>query len=319
MMQPRLFKAARAAFAIAAVLGGCAAAVGKTLNVGPGQTYALPSEAIAAAADGDTVQIEPGRYIDCAVVKASRLTIVGSAANVNEPTVLADKTCAGKGVLVIQGAEVVVRQLVLSGARSADRNGAGIRAEGAGLLVDAVTFIDNENGILANSVPTGVIVVQRSRFMRNGSCEGSGGCAHGIYVNKLASLRVVDSIFRETRSGHHIKSRAARTEITGTTIEDGAQGNSSYLVELPNGGSLLMVDNVLNKGAKADNRSAAIVIGAEGVTQPTPALEIRRTRFSSGLSEPTIFVRNLSRTPAELIDTQVSGKVKLLEGTGYAR
>src|SRR5690349_20598790 len=63
---------------------GCAApllseaAAAKTLEVGKQREFKTPSAAIAAAAPGDTIKIDPGEYFDCAVVNASRLTIEGT-------------------------------------------------------------------------------------------------------------------------------------------------------------------------------------------------------------------------------------------------
>ena len=44
-----------------------------------------------------------------------------------------------------------------------------------------------------------------------------------------------DSHFSDTHEGHHIKSRALRTVLRGNDISDGPTGNSSYLVDVPNG------------------------------------------------------------------------------------
>ena len=162
-----------------------------------------------------------------------------------QDTVITDKTCQGKALFVIPGSKVTVRNLTLTRARVSDGNGAGIRAEGRNLLVERVRFIDNQNGILAAEQPQGEIIVRDSEFVRNGTCEQA--CAHGIYVNRLALLRVERSTFRETRQGHHVKSRAARTEVLGCDIGDGPTGTASYLVEVPNG-STSSLNNRLGEG-----------------------------------------------------------------------
>src|SRR5205807_1432771 len=71
---------------------GSGSASARTITVGPGRDFATPSAAIASAADGDVVMIDPGQYFDCAVVKASHLTIEGAGPGV----VMTDKTCQGK-------------------------------------------------------------------------------------------------------------------------------------------------------------------------------------------------------------------------------
>ena len=82
-------------FLLTACTGSGASA--RTLTVGPGREFSTPSAAIASAADGDIVMIDPGQYFDCAVVKASHLTIEGAGPGV----VLTDKTCQGKAILVV--------------------------------------------------------------------------------------------------------------------------------------------------------------------------------------------------------------------------
>lgn len=282
----------------------------KTLSVGPAHPLKQPSAAAAVARDGDVIEIEPGTYVDCAVWVANGLTIAGKGAG----AVLTTKSCEGKGLFVVRGSDITVRNLTFTGARVPDANGAGIRAEGRNLTVQNSRFIDNENGILAASVPGSTIRILDSQFSRNGSCEKA--CAHGIYVNRVDRLRIERSQFQETRIGHHIKSRALATELIGNDIRDGATGTSSYLVDIPNGGSLLMEDNVLEKGPMTENPMAAVVIGAEGVIQPTGPLLLNRNIFTNRLARETAFLVNMSDAQAVLKDNRLSGKITALVGSG---
>lgn len=56
------------------------AASARTLLVGEGREFPLPSAEIAGAHDGDTVLINPGSYFDCATVAQNRLEIAGHRA-----------------------------------------------------------------------------------------------------------------------------------------------------------------------------------------------------------------------------------------------
>lgn len=282
----------------------------KTLSVGPDHPLKQPSAAAAVARDGDVIEIEPGTYVDCAVWVANGLTIVGKGAG----AVLATKPCEGKGLFVVRGSDIAIRNLTFTGARVPDANGAGIRAEGRNLTVQNSRFIDNENGILAASVPGSTIRILDSLFSRNGSCEKA--CAHGIYVNRVDRLRIERSRFLETRIGHHIKSRALATELIGNDIRDGATGTSSYLVDIPNGGSLLMEGNVLEKGPMTENPLGAVVIGAEGVIQPTGPLLLTHNIFTSRLARETAFLVNMSDVHAVLKDNRLTGKISALVGSG---
>jgi hypothetical protein len=292
---------------------GCAAA--RTLEVGPGQTYARPSEAAAAARDGDRVVIAPGEYFDCAVWQQNDLTIEGiSGGAEGRGTVITDKPCQGKALFVITGNRVTVRGLTLQRARVPDGNGAGIRAEGQDLLVERVRFLDNQNGILAADQPRSTLIIRSSEFLRNGTCEQA--CAHGIYVNRLALLRVERSTFRTTRQGHHIKSRAMRTEVVDSDIADGPDGTASYLIDVPNGGAVLIRGNRLEKGPKAENHRAAIAIGAEGVDRPTPEILVEDNRFRMDGAYQPAFVLNITATPAILRSNVIEGQATPLLGDG---
>lgn len=314
----------RSPFAAAAVLA-CGLACGSTygsvlaaappahtLEVGPGKTYRTPSEAAAVAADGDRIVVAPGEYSDCAVLRANNLVIEGT--DPAGTAVMAGKTCQGKAILVASGAGITVRNLTLSGARVPDGNGAGIRSEGSSLTVEHVHFIDNQDGILGGAIAGGTLVVRDSEFVRNGACLGA--CAHGIYAGHIALLRVERSRFFETREAHHIKSRAARTEIVDCDIADGAEGTSSYLIEIPNGGSVVVRGSKLEKGPKSENTTAAIMIGAEGVTQPTREITVENNSFRNDGDFQTIFVDNLTATEAQLIGNRLSGAVTPLRGAG---
>jgi hypothetical protein len=280
------------------------------LEVGPGQRLALPSQAAAIAKPGDVIRIAPGEYTDCAAWRANGLTIEGTGAG----AVLANKSCAGKGIFIVQGNDTTVRNLTFAHAAVPDHNGAGIRVEGHNLTVVHSRFLDNEDGILAGDAGSGTIRIIDSEFRGNGKCDPQ--CAHGIYVAAISKLDVEHSRFVDQHVGHHIKSRALSTVLIDNDIADGPDGDSSYLVDISNGGDLLMQGNRLEKGPKSSNTGTAVSIGAEGVTHPTHALIIRNNSFTSDLPETTVFVRNLTTTPAVLSGNHLHGRVTPLVGPG---
>lgn len=292
-------------------LGVCSAQA-RVLEVGRDKTFKLPSQAIATAADGDHILIAPGEYFDCAVVRQSNVVIEGSGPAGG--AIMTDKVCQDKAILVTIGNGITVRNLTLTRARAPDGNGAGIRAEGSSLVVEQVRFINNQNGILTGAPADATLVVRDSQFLRNGACQNA--CAHGVYAGAIALLRVERSRFFETQEAHAIKSRAARTEVVGCDIQDGTKGTSSYLIEVPNGGSLVARNNILQKGPQSHNHTAAIIIGAEGVTQPTGEILVEGNRFSNDGGYPTLFVDNLTATEAQLKGNTISGPTKPLQGDG---
>lgn len=307
-----LFEKATAVMLAVAISSAAGAADAETLSVGPNQSFKMPSEAAAVAKPGDTISIEPGEYFDCAVWKADNLTIEGKGPGV----IITDKVCQGKGLFITTGANITVRNLTLTRAVVVDGNGAGIRAEGANLKVENVQFIRDQDGILAGENKKSTITIDRSTFTDDGSCANGGGCAHGLYVGQIALLRVTNSDFSNTHDGHHIKSRAARTEIIGNKITDGPKGTSSYLIDIPNGGSLLVERNTMEKGPKTSNSSAAIEIGAEGVNQRTEEITIKDNKFTNDMGRSVNFMWNLTATSAILSGNTFTGEVNPLKGDG---
>ena len=279
------------------------------LLVGPERTLRAPSDAAAVAKDGDIVRIDPGEYVDCAIWRANGLVLEAPDGEAH----MRDRACAGKAIWVISGAAVTVDNVTFSGARVPDQNGAGIRAEGRDLTVRNSRFLDNENGILAAPVEGSTILIEHSAFEHNGKCAAN--CAHGVYVRGIERLKIVDSVFREQRQGHHVKSAASALEVIGSTIEDGSDGTASYLIDVVSGGEVVIADNVMHKGPKAENRGTAINIGGEGAA-PAAAYRISGNRFRSDTPHEVAFVRNRTIIPAVLSANRLEGDVVPLVGPG---
>ena len=287
------------------------AAAARVLLVGPGRALKLPSQAAAIAQAGDIVRIDPGHYADCAVWNASGLTIQAAGHNV----VLAGRTCLGQGIFVIFGNDVTVQGLTFRDATVLGFNAAGIKMNGDNLTVRASRFEHNENGILAGGSPASTVTITDSSFIGNGACIMA--CAHGVYVGAQIKRAVIERcLFLDTRTAHHIKSRALETIVRDSRIEDGPTGTSSYLIETPFAGDLLVEGNTLEKGPNSSNPEVAISIGIEAVKNPTASLIIRHNRFRNDLPQQTIFVRNSTRVPAQLVGNTVTGNVRMLDGPG---
>jgi hypothetical protein len=299
---------------IASFLSGPATAA--TLLVGAGMPYKVPSTAAKAAHDGDHIQIAAGSYSDCAVWTANNLTIEGAGP---DATVITGRPCMGKALFITTGRAITVRGLALTGAHVADFNGAGIRAEGGDLTVEHVRFADDEDGILSDALPGVKIIVRDSEFIGDGTCEGGGGCAHGIYAGHIGLLRIEHSRFLRTRAGHHIKSRALRTEVIGCDLADGPDGTSSFAVDVPNGGSVLVRDNRIEKGPRSENHLAAIMVGEEGVSQPTPDVSISHNTFRVDGGYESYLLGNKTTTAAVLTGNTLLGNASALLGPGHVQ
>ncbi len=286
-----------------------------TWMVGPDEEFKKPSEVARRVRSGDTVKIAPGTYEDCTTWPRTvdGLVIEGTDVIIEGPV------CAGKALFVIAADNVTIRGITFRNAKDRAHNGAGIRQEGLNLTIENSRFIDNEDGILGIQRPRSTMIIRDSLFQGNGTCTAA--CAHGIYVNKLALLHIEHSQFLGQHEGHHVKSRALRTELVDNIISDGPDGNSSYLIDIPNGGDVVITGNKLEKGAHATNRTAAIIMGEEAVGRPerqNPATEVRieDNSFVNQMTARTIFVRNKTETPAVLRGNKIEGPTDPLDGPG---
>ena len=282
-------------------------ATARDLPVGPTRVLKVPSQAATVAANGDVIRIDPATYADCAIWTASHLLIEATGPGV----VIAGKTCAGKGIFITVGANITIRGITFADATVIWHNGAGIRAAGDNLTVEHSRFLHNENGILAGGSPNSVLRIADSEFIGNGACIEY--CAHGVYAGEpIALLDIEHSVFRDTKVGHHIKSRARNTIVRDSRIEDGLDGTASYLIDIPNGGNVLIQGNTMEKGAQSENPATAIAIGEEGVKNPTAALVVRDNVFRGDGPVQTAFVRNVTSIPVELAGNTLTGDVEPL-------
>jgi hypothetical protein len=116
---------------------------------------------------------------------------------------------------------------------------------------------------------------------------------------RFATRRTIP-IFRDA-GGPPYKVPAQRTEVIGCDLEDGAGGTSSLAIDVSNDGAVLVRDNQFEKGQRSANHTAAVMIGAEGVTQPTPDIIAERNtlivegNYRSFLIDNRTSARTLSR------------------------
>ena len=243
-----------------AITGLITSADAATLEVGWGKKYLSPSVAAKFARDGDTVEIDAGEYPkDAALWKQNNLTIrgVGGTAHLK-----ADGASAGgKGIWVIRGNNVTIENVEMLGSKVPDNNGAGIRLEGAGLTIRNCYFHDNQNGILTGSNATSDILIENSEFSHNGAGDGR---SHNMYIGAVRSFTLKYSYTHHAQVGHTVKSRARTNYILYNRIMDEEDGNSSYNIDISNGGIAYVIGNLIQQGPKSEN-SGMISYGAEGL------------------------------------------------------
>jgi hypothetical protein len=235
----------------------------KKRQVGPGLQYSTPCKAIAAASDGDTIEIDAkGDYTgDVCTISKNRLTLRG--VNGRPKIDAAGRSAGGKAIWVITGSDTVVENIEFTGATVGSKNGAGIRQEGRNLTVRNCYFHHNENGILT-TYDIGTVQVEHSEFGWNGFGDGY---SHNIYVGATAKFVLHASYMHHANKGNLVKSRAAVNVITYNRISQ-ETGTGSWELDLPEGGQSLVMGNVIQQGAESVNNNI-ISFGLEPNVRPS--------------------------------------------------
>jgi len=285
--------------------------------VGPDFMLKTPSAAIKVAKNGDTIKILSGVYKnDYATINQNDLTIEGvdGFAHLTSTGLIP----GGKAIWVVNGNNVTLRNLEFSGARVADKNGAGVRLQNGSMTLDNDYFHDNEMGLLTSNRPTIRLVVKNSEFSRNiQDYPVTNELSHNIYVGAIAQFIMENSISRGAEYGHAVKSRARNTIIKNSRIFDEGKISASYLIDLPNGGVALIENNYLYRNRGAQN-TALISYGAEGMKYKRNALTIQ---YNTAINEAgmAFLLRNHSRVKAKIIENRTTNiTANEIPGAGMA-
>ena len=208
-----------------------------------GKPYESLQEALKSLSDDDTLEIAEGVYSEPFEIHRDRVTIIGRGHVVFEKAAIRDKA-----YIVNYADDLTVKNIECRDITVSDRNGACIRQEGSNLTLEHVYFHSSENGVLEASNQPSKVLIYNSRFEQLGRL----GRAHGIYTN-TAELYIYDSMFIASKSeGHEIKSRGAVTEIHGSILAS-LSGVDSRLLDVSNGGRLVVSKSLLQQGAVSSN------------------------------------------------------------------
>jgi hypothetical protein len=297
-------RSVRAASLALALMTASTTATAITRTVGPGRMHATIAAAAAASMDGDTIEIAAGTYREEVVWSRDRLTIRGVGGRVAlDRAGMPLAAQGGKGIFVLDGADVTVEDLEFQGAvATSGRNGAGIRWQGTGsLTVRRCVFRDNENGILGGNHATNTALIEASEFVGNG--RGDLGYTHNIYIGAIDTLTFRGNWSHALYSdgadvGHLLKSRA-RTNVILANRLTAEGGFSSYEIQLTGGGVGYVIGNVIHQGSRSRN-STLLSFGGDG-TQHSPGRiyvgnntlvnELGRGTFITVVNRPDLAVR----------------------------
>lgn len=275
------------------------------------KSFSRLADAVASIGDSNgTIEIAPGRYADCVVQSAGRVTFIA-----REPgTVVFDGgVCEGKATLVLRGRGAVVQGLRFTNVRVPAGNGAGIRLERSDLSVRNTQFIDSQSGILTADDPSGSITIDHTTFAGLGK-DPRGNGAHSLYVGKYRKLNISHSRFERGRGGHYVKSRAAVVEILDSNFDDSQGQHTNYLIDLPNGAAGRIMRNTFLNGLGKDNRSVLISVAAEGSLNSSSGLLIYRNQVMlvPGYPWATAFVGNWSSDMLTILHNQLPRSMTIL-------
>ncbi len=248
-------------------------------NVGPSQTYTLPSQVRLLVNDNDTIYIDGGIYSNDAtkwVKNNLKIIGLGSASNRTILQYTGDIP-NGKGIFVFETPgtcdNASIDNIVFDGAQVSDpngANGAGIRFQANNLTVANCKFMNCQNGILEGngSVSTSNVSIENSEFQNNGyqlqNDPTYSGYEHNIYISASAdTLLVRNNYFHDPRGqANSIKTRAQRSFILYNLIDEGA-GYGSWELNIAQGGLNIIIGNVIIQGPSGANHG---IIGYDATT-----------------------------------------------------
>ena len=134
------------------------------------------------------------------------------------------------------------------------------------------------NGIFGSYFNAGTLTLERIELYDNG---GDGGPEHNIYINESEidaafQVHMRNSWSHDAFYGHTYKSRAQVNVLEGNYFQGGVpvMGETqaeNYLVDIPNGGILVMRNNILVKNHSGDSSNGmSVTYGMEGITGERP-------------------------------------------------
>ncbi len=240
-------------------------------NVGPTRTYTTPGAVSGLVSHGDTIFIDAAIYPNHPQVQWNKNNLffqgIGGRPRLEAGAALANNA-NGKAIFVISGKDCHVDNIEFAQAAVPDHNGAGIRQEGCDLTVTNCYFTGNEMGILGGNLGICTVRLEHNVFLNNGSVQNPG-YQHNVYIGRIDSL-----LFRYNYSinaiaeGHELKSRAANNFILYNYIGNLTSADSRT-IDLPNGGTAVLVGNIIEQGPNSAN-SNLFGFGMEGLVNAGP-------------------------------------------------
>lgn len=218
-----------------------------------GVSYSSLTAAAKKLKDGSHLRLGAGIYRTALNIHQHDVVIEGVGHVVFEQAV-----SDGKAAIVARGDNLMIKNIECRHIKVPSKNGACVRLEGRGLTLEHVYFHSSETALLETAKQHGYITIRDSRFEN----LAANARAHSIYLNS-ASLYFTDSVILANRNQHSLKSRGPLTIIENSIIAE-LSAPGSRLIDISNGGELIIKGSILQQGPNAVNNQA-IGFGLEGV------------------------------------------------------
>lgn len=281
----------------------------KVLEVGVNKEYLFPSVAAEFVSDGDIVEIDANGFYENDTVTWSANNLLIRGVNGRPHISSRSNIKNGKAIWIIKGNNIRIENFEFSGAKVSHKNGAAIRVVGKNFYLSDCYIHNNENGILSGKNKKSEIVIENCEFSYNGRGKGR---THNIYIGKIKSFTLINSFSHHAYVGHNVKSRAETNNILYNRIMDFQDGRSSYSIDLPSGGTALVLGNIIQQSPATKN-SAIVSFGAEGLIYKKNKL---RFFFNTVINNRSagIFIKVKSNARAIIKNNIFSGNGKLVKG-----
>lgn len=271
------------------------------------RAFSSAADAASNVRDGQTIRILKNAYggwREGLAIRANNVTIVGEAG-----AALYGAIIDGVGLIAGYGNDLKVQNLEIFNVHG-DGSASAIRFLGKNLTMHNLRIHDCDMGLLSAG-DNGLIVMEDVVISE---CGGSGGQAHNIYVSANDHGTASQFIFRSSQSlqadgqGHLLKSRALATTIENSVLAM-QDANSSRCIDISDGGTVIVRNNVIQQGPKSDNNDI-IGVALESSSDHLPA---GWSREHSTSIENNVVISDVTGSPVGLLHTR-SPKPAIIKG-----
>ena len=235
-------------------------------------TEGLPKTLQELVANGGTVDLPAGTYYDTAETTLDTV-VIGHDTTLSCEGIRATND---KGLFNATAGSLTLRDLKLTGCSVPDGNGCCCKPEaGTTLTIDGCEVYGNQMGVLTAYADK--LSVINSYFHDSGNNDGM---SHEIY-SQANELEVIQSrIFAGPEATHAVKSRSLETRITGSHLLGSNGGSGGSVVNVPDGGNLLIEDTTIENQPNAQN-NYGLTYCTESTSKGVGTVTLRRVTVAA--------------------------------------